>query len=186
MNSFDRYIGTYLIAWAVSFFAILIYMISKTSSEVQKKFLSVISMLIFFYVFTTSPIKQIFSPPVPEKSIWVQQKSVYKQFVGIIPKGSIVQVIDLDSSGLSCLILNNLFVGHSYFIWDPCSDPSDFEINKKEFADYIEKSGADYIFIQHGNDHFWKEFSGMFDYPWHGQLFKVADLGEYRRVLPEQ
>lgn len=186
LNSFDRYIGTYLIAWAVSFFAILIWMISKAPSSISKKFLSAISVLIFFYVFTTTPIKQIFSPPIPEKSIWIQQKLIYKQFNGIIPEGSVVQVIDLDSSGLSCLILNNLFVGHSYFIWDPCSDPADFEINKNEFANYIEKSGADYILVQHGNDHFWKEFSEMFDYPWHGQLFKVVGRGDYQRVLPEQ
>ncbi len=184
LNSFDRYIGTYITAWLLSFFSILLWMIRNSSSIVFKRILSIISMVVFFYVLSVAPMKQIFSPPLQEKTMWVQQKKVYKQFVNTIPKGSIVQTIDLESSGLSCLILNNLFVGHSYFIWDPCSNPIDFEISKEAFVDYIDQSGADYILIEHGNAHFWKEFSEMFDYPWHGQIFKVVGRGDYRRVLP--
>jgi hypothetical protein len=186
LNSFDRYIGTYIVAWLLSFFSILLWMIRKSTSIISKQILSIISMVVFFYVLSVAPMKQIFSPPLQEKTMWVQQKKVYKQFVNTIPKGSIVQTIDLESSGLSCLILNNLFVGHSYFIWDPCSNPKDFEISKEEFADYIDQSEADYILIEHGNEHFWNEFSEMFDFPWHGQIFKVVGRGDYRRVLPDE
>ncbi len=186
LNSFHRYIGSYLIAWGVSFFAILIQRIVMLPSGSSRKFISLISAAIFFYVLSASPMERIFSPLNPEKSIWLQQKAVYQEFVNVIPSGSTVQVIDLDSSGLSCQILNNLFVGHSYMIWEPCSNPEDFQLSKAEFADYIEASGADYILILHGNDYFWKEFSEMFDYPWHGQAFKVAGHGDYRRVSPAQ
>ena len=186
LNSFDRYIGTYLIAWVISYFAILIRMISVTPSGLSRKLIPVVCMSIFVYIFTVSPIKSVFAPPVPEKSSWIQQVSVYKQFSGIIPKGSIVQNIDIGSSGLPCQMLNNLFVGHSYFIWNPCSNPADFALRKDEFADYIEESGADYILVQQGNDYFWNEFSEMFDYPWHGQIFEVVGRGDYRRVLPGQ
>ncbi len=182
LHSFLRYVGSYMIAWGVSFFAILLWRITGLPDGVTRKFTALIAIATAFYIIINSPLEQIFAPQAPEKSNWVQQKKNYNEFVDVIPQGSTVQAIDLGSTGLSCQILNNLFVGHSYIIWQPCGDPADFGLTKDEFAAYIEASGADYILILHGNDPFWAEFSDMFDYPWHGQAFKVAGYGDYRRV----
>lgn len=186
LRSFHRYVGSYLIAWSISSFAILLRMSILCPAENSKKLFSLSSVAIFFYVLITSPMDQIFAPLNPEKTTWVEQKAVYQEIVDIIPKGSTVQTIDLGSSGLSCQILNNLFVGHSYIIWEDCNSDALFHVSQSAFADYIDSIGANYILILHGDDYFWQEFSGMFDYPWHGQAFKVVGHGDYRRIPMDQ